>query len=194
MWEGRGSQIFDVGGGRVLRRFKGVGDPQREAAFMCAARGGGVLCPRVFEVLCDGLVLERIDGATMHELLTRDPSPGAVARAACELAALHERVHAITRDGNALIHNDLHWKNVIEAGSGAVLLDWSNAQWGDAALDVALTWVILATSSGPLGRLLAEQFAHVADTRTARREAVMCRLADAHLSGDERRAVRGLLR
>jgi len=104
-----------------------------------------------------------------------------------------DQVHAITRDGNALVHNDLHWKNIIEAGSGAVLLDWSNANWGDAALDVALTWVILATSSGPLGRLLAEQFARIADTHTARHAAAVHRLADANLRADERRAVRGLL-
>src|SRR5437588_293196 len=94
LWEGRGSEIFDPGDGKVLRRLKGVGDPQREAAFMGAARGGGVLFPRVFEVLCDGLVLERIDGATMYELLGRDPSPRALARAACELAALHDQLHA----------------------------------------------------------------------------------------------------
>lgn len=194
LWEGRASKIFEVGDGKVLRRFKGDGDPHREAAFMRAALGGGVSCPRIFEVLPDELVLERIDGATMHEVLNRDGSPRALASAASELAALHDRVHAITRDGCALVHNDLHWKNIVEADTGPVLLDWSNAEWGDPAVDVALTWVILMTSSGPVGRHLAEQFAQIADTQMRRREAAYKRLGDGNLTAGERGAVRAMLR
>jgi aminoglycoside phosphotransferase (APT) family kinase protein len=147
----------------------------------------------VFDVLPDGLVLERVDGATMHETVTRNPSGGALARSAVELAALHDAVHSVTLDGAALTHGDLHWKNVIESPHGPVMLDWANAGWGSADVDVALTWVILATSGGDLGRMLAERFADVVDTTTARRQAAARRLADRGLSSTERRAVTALL-
>jgi aminoglycoside phosphotransferase (APT) family kinase protein len=39
-----------------------------------------------------------------------------------------------------------------------VVIDWTNAARGDAALDVALTWVALATSCGSGGRLFARSF------------------------------------
>jgi len=193
LWEGRACRIFDYGEGRVLRRYKRDGTPYVEAEFMRIAHARGVICPEVFEVLPDGLVLERVDGQTMHQTLSRNPSRQALTSAASQLTALHDRLHAITRDGAALIHRDLHWKNIIESEAGLVLVDWSNATWGDADFDTALTWVILTTSSGEIGRLLAEQFARVADTQTARRDAAIYRLKDASLTDPERRALKGIL-
>jgi tRNA A-37 threonylcarbamoyl transferase component Bud32 len=124
------------------------------------------------------LVLERVDGETMHDALARDASGEALTGAAHELARLHDDLHAVSRDGAALVHRDLHWKNVLETAGDPVLIDWANAGWGDASLDRALTWVILETSSGALGRMLADRFADIADTTTARRRAVMYRLGD----------------
>jgi hypothetical protein len=70
---GRASEIFDLGDGRVLRRFRAGGDPEREALVMRHARANGYPVPRVLEVAADSLVLERIDGPTMLADLWRRP-------------------------------------------------------------------------------------------------------------------------
>jgi tRNA A-37 threonylcarbamoyl transferase component Bud32 len=145
-----------------LRRYKRAGNPAREADIMRVARGHGFPAPHVYEVRSDGLVLERVDGPTMHAAVTSSPPPGDLRAAAAELARLHVQLHAIHRGRQAvLVHGDLHWKNVLCSPSGSVVVDWANAGWGNPAADVALTWVILATSSGPTGRLLASAFAQV---------------------------------
>src|SRR5205823_7396598 len=54
--EGRASEILDLGDGRVFRRFKTGGDPEREAATMALAAQHGYPVPRVDEVRADGLV------------------------------------------------------------------------------------------------------------------------------------------
>ena len=82
---GRASEIVDLGDGRVLRRFKGHGDPAREAAVMEHARAHGFPVPEVFEVRDDGLVLELVDGPTMLADLGR--RPWRLARHARTLAA-----------------------------------------------------------------------------------------------------------
>lgn len=190
--EGRASEIVDLGEGRVLRRYKRAGGPAREADIMRVARDHGFPAPHVYEVRSDGLVLERVNGPTMHAAVTSSPS-GDLRAAAAELARLHVQLHAIRRGRQAvLVHGDLHWKNVLCSPEGSVVIDWANAGWGSAAADVALTWVILATSSGPTGRLLADQFAQLADVETGRSMAIRRRLADPGLTETERRAVAAL--
>ncbi len=70
---GRASEILDLGGGRVLRRFKNGGDPEREAGIMAHARAHGFPVPEVLEVRDDALVLERIDGPSMLRMLRTRP-------------------------------------------------------------------------------------------------------------------------
>jgi len=70
---GRASQIFDLGDGRVLRRFKAGGNPDREAMVMRHARKHGFPAPAVLEVGDDSLVLEQIAGRTMLEVVLRRP-------------------------------------------------------------------------------------------------------------------------
>lgn len=147
----------------------------------------------MLEVRVDGLVLEKVDGVTMRDAVATAKSI-TVSDAAEELARLHERLHAITTaDGRVLVHGDLHWKNVIEAAAGPVVIDWANAGSGDPALDTALTWIILATSSGRLGRALANRFAHIVDVQTGKNAAAKRRLTDANLTLAERQAVTKLL-
>jgi hypothetical protein len=196
---GRASEIFDLGDGRVLRRFRAGGDPEREALVMRHARDHGYPVPRVLEVRPDALVLERIEGRTMLEDLRR--RPWTLRRHASLLAGLHARLHEIAAPsslptagpGDRLLHLDLHPDNVILSPSGPLVVDWTNARRGDPALDVALTWVIAATSGGPLERLFLRRFLpHFdrADLLHALPAAADRRVADVNVTDRERRAVR----
>src|SRR5688500_808203 len=150
MTRGRASSVTDLGDGTMLRL---GGHPEREAAIMELARTHGFPVPRVHEVRPDALVLERIDGPTMGQALTR--RPWEVLRHVRILADLHHRLHAIPFEGLTLIHFDLHPDNVLVTPQGPVLIDWTNARGGSAAADIAMTWLILQPSAGVPGRLLA---------------------------------------
>jgi streptomycin 6-kinase len=200
---GRASEIFDLGSGRVLRRFRAGGDYGRETLAMEHARGHGYPVPRVWEVRDDALVLDRIDGPTMLDDLRR--RPWSLRGHARLLAQLHERLHEIvapealpaTGPGDRLLHLDLHPDNVILSPAGPVVIDWTNARRGEPALDVALMWVIAATSAGPRGRLFARSFlAHFerAELLRALPAAAELRIGDVNVSDGEREAVRRLVR
>jgi aminoglycoside phosphotransferase (APT) family kinase protein len=199
---GRASEIFDLEDGRVLRRFKVGGDPDREALVMRNAADHGYPVPRVLEVTADALVLERVDGPTMLADLRR--RPWRLSRHAALLAELHKRLHEIvapqgvpnTGKGDRLLHLDLHPDNVLLSPEGPVVIDWTNARRGDPALDVALTWVIAATSGGRQGRVFLQRFLPHFD-REAVLEALPAaaerRIADPNVTEDEREAVRRLV-
>jgi streptomycin 6-kinase len=198
---GRASEIFDLGDGRVLRRFKAGGDADREALVMGHAARHGYPVPRVLDVASDTLVLEHIDGPTMAADLRR--RPWRLRSHARLLARLHDRLHEVTAppalpaasSGDRLLHLDLHPENVIMSPGGPVVIDWTNARRGAPALDVALTWVILATSGGRAGRLFLRPFlSHFARevVTEALPIAVELRLADPNVSDQEREAVRRL--
>lgn len=200
---GRASEVFDLGGGRVLRRFKSGGRPEREALVMRHARLHGYPAPAVLEIEPDGLVLEKVEGQTMWE--AADSQPSKVPAYAALLAQLHETLHQIDApdelpaigNGARLLHLDLHPANVILASDGPVVVDWTNARRGCPSFDVTMTWLIGATSSG-LGRL-GDSFLHHFlshfdrnDLRSVLRAAADYRLADENLTQDERRAIREL--
>jgi len=201
--EGRASEIFDLGGDRVLRRFKAGGNPEREALVMRHARAHGYAVPEVFEVAADSLVLERIDGPTMLDAVLADPS--LLDEHARVLAGLHEELHRIEApqrltavgDGDRLLHLDLHPENVILSASGPVVIDWANARRGAPPLDVAQTWVILTTSNGTgkLGRdFVASFLTHFDRTEVVQHlpVAVEQRLADENVLDEERDRIRAL--
>jgi aminoglycoside phosphotransferase (APT) family kinase protein len=199
---GRASEIFDLGDGRVLRRFRGWGDPVREALVMEHARAHGFPAPHVYDVREDGLVLERVDGPTMLRKMRH--RPWTVRRHALALAQLHDRLHAIPAPtglpeagaGDRLLHLDLHPDNVILSPAGPVVVDWTNARRGDPALDVALTWVIGATSGGAGARLFLRSFLPCFDRAelvAALPAAGALRLADPNVTDRERRSVKRLL-
>ena len=192
---GRASEIVDIGDGRVLRRFKQGGRPEREAEVMKHARAHGFPVPEVLEVLDDALVLERIDGPTMLADLRR--LPWRTVPHARTLAELHARLHEIPFEGERLLHLDLHPNNILLSARGAVVIDWTNARAGDPSLDVALTWVIGVTSAGLAGRALTWLFLRHVDREAANSalpNAVALRLADPNVTDAERTRVRRLLR
>jgi streptomycin 6-kinase len=199
---GRASEIFDLGDGRVLRRFKAGGNPEREAMVMRQARKHGFPVPEVLEVGDDSLVLEHIAGRTMLEVVFR--RPWTLRRNISILAALHERLHRIAAppglsaaaDGEALLHLDLHPENVILSPSGPVLVDWTNARRGEPALDVAMTWVVAATSGGALGRVAMRLFLRHFDRAAvlgALPIAAELRISDPNVTDEERDAAHRLV-
>ena len=169
------------------------------------ARRHGYPVPRVLEVTANALVLERIEGPTMADQMRRRISR--LHRNASLLARLHQQLHEIdapvnlpaVSPGDRLLHLDLHAANVILAPTGPVVVDWTNARRGDPAFDVALTWVIGATSGGR-GRL-SQSFLRRFMSHFDRRElldalpaAAEWRLADSNVTDSERQAIRDLVR
>ena len=190
MTRGRASSVTDLGDGTILRV---GGRPEREAEIMELARAHGFPVPLVHDVRPDGLVLERIDGPTMGQALTR--RPWEVLRHVRTLADLHDRLHAIPLDGASLIHFDLHPDNVLVTRHGPVVIDWTNARSGGAYADVAMTWLILETSAGLPGRLLAWLFRRRVGRDLIRRglaDASAFRLADSNVTDAEKKRVRAL--
>ena len=160
---GRNADVYDIGGGRVLRRYRDGRDAaavDREARVMVHARAHGVPVPEVFEVDGSDIVMERATGPTMLDVLGR--RPWTLGRQARLLARLHETVHRAPAlpglrapcgdedpDGQVLLHRDLHPMNVILTSAGPVIIDWEGAARGPAMYDVAWTWVIIASSEVP---------------------------------------------
>jgi aminoglycoside phosphotransferase (APT) family kinase protein len=200
---GRASEVFDLGDGRVLRRFKDGGNPEREAVVMRHVLAAGYPAPRVLEVSPDSLVLERIEGPTMLEVALR--RPWTIPQHARLLASLHERLHLIDAPpelpsagpGTRLVHLDLHPENVILSPGGPVVIDWTNARRAEGALDVAMTWVILATSArGLRARVFLGRFLSRFDRSDVVRSlphAGRLRRADANVTEKERAAVERLV-
>ncbi len=157
---GRHADVYDLGDGRVLRRYRDAAAVAgREAAVMVHALSHGVPVPEVFDVSGADIVMEHAAGPTMLQDVTR--RPWTLDRHARLLTALHSMVHAVPAlswlrapfgDGTVLLHTDLHPGNVILTQAGPRLIDWQGAARGPAAADVALTWVLVATSQipGPL--------------------------------------------
>ena len=178
--EGRASEIFDLGDGRVLRRFKRGGDPGFEARVMEHARAYGFPVPAVHEVRDDGLVLERIDGPTMLDAADLERHPA-------ELARLHEQLHEIPFEGARLLHRDLHPDNVILSPTGPVVVDWTNAGAGEPVFDVALVWVILIGTGEPIAERFARDFvAHFDGWEAGLEGALAFRFADPNVTDEER--------
>jgi aminoglycoside phosphotransferase (APT) family kinase protein len=157
---GRNADVYDVGRGRVLRRYRDGRDAaavDREARVMAHARAHGVPVPEVFEVSGSDIVMERATGPTMLDVLGR--RPWTLRRQARLLAQLHETVHQAPAPSGlraagggenlgsqVLLHRDLHPMNVILTAAGPVIIDWEGAACGPAMYDVAWTWVILTSS------------------------------------------------
>jgi aminoglycoside phosphotransferase (APT) family kinase protein len=149
----------------------------------------------VLEVRDDSLMLERVDGPTMLAELQR--KPWTMAGHARTLADLHHRLHEIPFEGERLIHVDFHPDNVLLSRRGPVVIDWANARSGRPGFDVAVTWVICATSGGALGRLFTRLFLRHVDRQAAEAElpaAGAFRIADSNVTDAERARVRRLTR
>jgi len=155
---GRDADIFAYGPDRVVRRSRRGHSMEREARVLQYVAAHAYPAPRVEDVRAGGveLVMERVDGPTMLDMLLGDPST--VRHHAQNLATLHRRLHAIPAPdwldqflgaGSCLVHLDLHPLNVILSRRGPVLIDWNNARRGAGPADVALTWLVMAATELP---------------------------------------------
>ncbi|MGA0566748.1 phosphotransferase [Rathayibacter sp. KR2-224] len=207
MAQGRAADVFDLGEGRVLRRYREGGDVAIEARLMLHLEEHGYPVPHVFDADGADLVLERIDGGTLFEELVHEP--GQYPRYGRLLGELHERLHRLSApgwlpgDGPTVIHRDLHPQNVILSERGPVVIDWTNACAGLASVDAAIT-VILTLGSDlgiepavaehvePFRGLFVDAFLETcdADPRDGLEEAVAYRLATTHNTPDEVRWLR----
>ena len=130
-----------------------------------------------------------------------------------ELAALHARVHAVeapstmtaraTPTGDRLLHGDLHPLNVLMAPRGPVIIDWTNVAVGEPGFDVALAWVLMATSditepqpvraiAGGFRKLFVRHFVNAAGRADARRFVQVAgdhRRTDPNVTDEERARV-----
>jgi Ser/Thr protein kinase RdoA (MazF antagonist) len=208
---GRHADVFDVGNGLVLRRYRYERDTAAQALAMLAAAKAGFPVPEVVSSAGRDIVMARVEGPTMLADLAR--RPWLVRRHASVLAGLHHRLHAIEAPGgleqpvglgSRLLHLDLQPENVLlSADRGPVVLDWEWAAAGPAAADVAHTWLQLATSEVPgawwrrlVGSMGGRTFLSAFLARLDRAEAASCmsvvreyRLARRELTPRERRAV-----
>ena len=121
------------------------------------ARSHGYPVPEVIAVSGRDLVLDRITGPTMQELLLSET--GSLTDTARHLAELHHRLHRIAGpdwlpsrgNGDRLLHLDLHPKNVILGPSGPIVIDWANVARGPAALDPALAIATFISAKANVG-------------------------------------------
>jgi aminoglycoside phosphotransferase (APT) family kinase protein len=209
---GRAADVFDIGDGKVLRRYRNVAhDIEHEAHVMAYVGERHYPVPTVHSFDGDDLVMERIDGPTMLEAL--EDAPWKLVAYARTLARLQHRLARIpappwmlapTADFNhppSVLHLDLHPMNVIISRRGPVVIDWTNAAGGPAGFDAALTFVEISTFPTTAPRDVIGQRIFARSFRRYRGRQMLdaflpaaCdhRLSDRNLLPDERVAVAAL--
>lgn len=199
--------MYDVGGGRVLRRYRTEHDSAPEAAIMAHVARHGFPVPAVHDVDGRDLVMDRVWGpAQLDDLLRR---PWRAAAHGRTLASLHRRLDAVPAPpgtAGGVRHLDLHPGNVVLTADGPVVIDWSNADVGDRRADLATTWALLAAGrpdggrtiqalAAVLRRVLLRSFLAGIDVDGARRslgEVCDLRALDPNISPGELAAMRSL--
>jgi aminoglycoside phosphotransferase (APT) family kinase protein len=150
---GRAADVYAIGAGQVLRRYRTAHSCAAEADLMRYLRAAGYPVPEVYDVAGPDLVMQRLHGPDMlADLASR---PWRTARHARTLAWLHDELHQIAAPaglpqplgpGGQVLHLDLHPANVMLTADGPVVIDWSNGVAGPAGADVAMAYLIMASS------------------------------------------------
>lgn len=151
---GRAADVYAIGTNRVLRRMRYPGyDSAPEATIMRHLAVHGYPVPEVFDVDGTDLVMERLDGPDMLAALGK--RPWLARKHGRLLADMHNRLHQIEAPagmrqlfgpGNRVMHLDLHPANIMLTSRGPVVIDWTNATAGPGGADVAMAYLIMASS------------------------------------------------
>ena len=150
---GRAADVYELGGERVLRRYRIKADVEHEARLMRYLWSAGFPVPEVYDADGTDMVLARLRGTDMLTDLTR--RPWLARRHACTLARMHDQLHEIAApswlprpltDGDRVVHLDLHLGNVVLAQTGPVVIDWSNGAAGPPGADIAMAALIMRIS------------------------------------------------
>lgn len=154
---GRAADVFDVGDGRVLRRYRDPAeDTALEARVMRLVADHGVAVPTVHDAVGPDIVMDFVAGPTMLDDLTA--RPWKLYGHARTLARLQAQVAKIpapdwlmapgfvsSPDEDRVLHLDLHPMNVIISPDGPVIIDWTNAAGGPPGFDAAMSQVLMST-------------------------------------------------
>jgi len=158
---GRDTDVYDIGDGKVLRRYRVDFDHSPEIGAMKHLHEHGFPVPRLFSADGGDMIVERIDGPTMLDALVR--YPWRARRYGRMLADLHRRLHAIApppelrtvgTPREAVLHLDLHPGNVLLSPRGPVVIDWCTASAGPAGADIARTIVTMTIAQADIPWLL----------------------------------------
>jgi aminoglycoside phosphotransferase (APT) family kinase protein len=150
---GRSADVYAIGADRVLRRYRAPIDVQAEATIMRHLDLAGFPVPKVYDADGSDLIMERLDGRDMLTDLGR--RPWRARRHARTLADIHNRLHQVAAPagwpqplgpGDKVLHLDLHPGNIMLTSRGPVVIDWSNRAAGPAGADVAMAYLIMASS------------------------------------------------
>jgi streptomycin 6-kinase len=206
---GRAAEVFDLGDGTVLRRYRVDHDTALEARLMQWLHDRGYPVPRVLSASGREMVMERIDGQTMLADMGR--RPWRIGRHLRLLAALQRSLGELTAPdwlpavahvpaGDAVLHLDLHPLNVLLSPAGPVVIDWTNTARGPAGFDAATSYVVLATSTVDRAReRLGRRWAVHSFVGASRDHAEFVsaaaerRLLDPNVTAEERTRIRRLL-
>ena len=149
---GRDCDVFEDGPGRVLRRNRAGTSTEVEALTMRHVAAHGYPCPEVYDAQGPDIVMQRLDGSTILDDMSR--RPWSMATSAKTLADLIDRLGRVplpehdlrvgVEAGDMITHLDLHPNNVVLTADGPMVIDWSNAAVGVSGLDAANTWLTLA--------------------------------------------------
>jgi len=165
---GRSADVYELSPHQVLRRYRDGRNPSGEVALMHHVADYGFPVLGVQHLGGPDLLLERLIGPPLSQAL----ATGRVGtrEGADILADLHRRLHAIPAPaGGVVVHLDLRPEHVILSDErGPVLIDWAHAGGGTAALDEAMTALLLAEAAvgadyAPEPRALLAAFVGAAD-------------------------------
>ncbi|MGV8978912.1 MAG: phosphotransferase [Cellulomonas sp.] len=149
---GREADIFALDEQRVLRRNRSGRSTAVEASIVRYVQAHGFPAPLVMRAEGPDLEMEWLLGPTLLQSLAADQT--SVREAAQILADLHTQLHTLAAidlpgrpalAGEVVVHLDLHPANIILTDAyGPAVVEWVNARAGTAALDVAMTALMIS--------------------------------------------------
>jgi aminoglycoside phosphotransferase (APT) family kinase protein len=211
MASGRAADVYDLGDGTVLRRYRSGHDATVEGRVMRWVGEQGVAVPQVHRVDGPDIVMDLVPGPTM--LADLGARPWQVFGHARRLARLQRAVNELRSppwlprrpgvpDAGEVTHLDLHPMNVILSPDGPVIIDWTNVASGDGSFDASMSFVLMSTfeTSGARDRIgqrvLVESFRRLRGRRDVARSlgpAAEYRLTDSNVTPGEARALRRII-